>query len=120
MLWDHEKRFSCVTLPIYSSDVMGNCVCDNDSLIMLKLQLQSLVKTWLCCKPAFLDGPSKLRPFHVFREEHVIAAHQICTAKRLSQLGNECSALEARTVLQEARCLPVRREVCAVLSLNLK
>lgn len=39
------KAASLVTLPIDSGDVIGNHVCDNDLLIMLKRQLQSLVKT---------------------------------------------------------------------------
>ena len=120
MLWDHEKQLPCVTLPIYSRDVIGNRVCDNDSLIMLKLQLWSLVKTWLYCKPAFLDGPSKLWLFCMFQEEYVIAAHQIGVAKRSSQLGNERSPLQARIVLQQAAYLPVCPEVCAMLSFSLK
>lgn len=39
------KTASLLTLPIYSQDVIGNRVCDNNSLIVLKHQVQSLVKT---------------------------------------------------------------------------
>lgn len=72
-LWGRGRQLPCVTLPMYRGDAVSNRVRGNDSLITLRLQLQSLVKTDLHCKSAFLDGPS--------------------------QLGDECSALQVRIVL---------------------
>lgn len=66
---------------------------------------------------AFLDGPSELELIPLLHREQTA---RYCVAKRLSWLEHASSALQERSVLQEAESLLACLEVGAMLSLNLK